>query len=159
MAIDCTLANGNLTLSSSEDRRVLDPTLLTPAESSNDSIATDTPNDEELLSFITHFDLIEGGPNTGQLIDDENIIAYNFPGEADEVIVLKYISIRNETYTDLWLRAPDGEMIFTSSLLLADTLSMRVNLPQTGDYQIFFTLTDRPQPADAVFTIEVERQQ
>lgn len=158
VAIDCTLPDGNLALSSGEDRRVLEPTLLTPADSPSD-IATDTPpDDEELLPFITHIDLIEGGPNTGQLIGDENIIAYNFLGDADEAIVLKYISIRNETYTDLWLRAPDGNMIFTSSLLLADTLSMRIILPQTGEYQIFFTLTDRPQPADAVFTIEVERE-
>ncbi len=158
VSVDCTLPDGNLALSSSEDRRELEPTLLTPVESPSET-ATDTPlDDEELLSFITHFDLIEGGPNTGQLIGDENIIVYNFPGETDEAITLKYISIRNETNTDLWLRAPDGEMIFTSSLLLADTLSMRVILPQTGNYQIFFTLTDRPQPADAVFTIEVERE-
>jgi hypothetical protein len=158
VSIDCTLPNGNLSLSSGEDRRVLETTLLTITNSPSDTVTDTPPDDEEgLPPFITQFDLIDGIPNTGQLMGDENAIAYTFSGEADEKITLSYMSIRGETSADLWLQAPDGQMIFTSSLLMAESLLMSLTLPQSGDYQIFFTLTDRPQPADAVFTIEVIR--
>ena len=159
LSIDCTLSNGNLSLSGSEDRRVLEPTLLSVSESPTET-ETDMPSDDDSFPpFVTQFDLIEGIPNTGQLKDDENAIVYMFSGNEDETITLNYDWIRGTTSTDLWLQTPDGQMIFTSSLLLADTLSMQLTLPLSGDYNIFFTLTERPQPADAVFTIEVIREE
>lgn len=159
VSIDCTLANGNLSLSSSEDRRVLEPTLLIAAEVASDTTIDTASDDNPPPPFVTPFDLIEGIPNTGQLKDDVIAIVYTFSGEENEAITLKYDWIRGTTSTELWLQSPDAQMIFTSSLLLAESLSMHLTLPQSGDYKIFFTLTERPQPADAVFTIEVIREQ
>jgi len=159
VSIDCTLSDGNLSLSSSEDRRELEPTLLTPSELPTE-IATNTPaEDHSIPPFVTPFDLIEGIPNTAQLKGEDIAIMYTFSGEENEVITLKYDLVRGTTSTDLWLQSPEKQMIFTSSLLLAESLSVQLTLPQSGDYQIFFTLTERPQPADAVFTIEVIREQ
>lgn len=156
LSVDCTLPDGNLALSSGENRRVLEPTQLSVP---NNGINPSTDTDVEPIDPFPTQALIEGIPNTGQLIDDQAIVGYTFEGTADERIILRYEAVRGESQLDLWLQAPDSEMIFTSSLLLADTLSLELTLPQSGEYTIYLTLTDRPQIADAVFTIEVLREE
>jgi len=166
LSIDCTLPDGSLALSG-DDRQVLEPTELSPTEndapppdtSDDDSTNTDDETDNETQPpFANPLELIEGLPNTGQLMGDEAIAAYTFVGDTDETITLAYQHLRGDSSLDIWLQSPDSEMIFTSSMLLAHSLSTQVTLPEAGHYTIYLTLTDRPQEADAVFTIEVLRE-
>lgn len=151
ISVDCILANGDLAISDSFNRRVLESTLLTVSDTIDDMPSSD--NDTSVA--VTQLDLIEDIPNTGQLRGNEPAIAYTFSGDADDVITVNYVRIRGEGNIDVELQAPDGEIIFASSLLLADGLSMAVRLLQSGEYQLVVALSDRSQDSENVFTIEV----
>ena len=143
LSLDCTLPDGNIAISDAGSRRVLEPTLL--SESSTDTEDETTPTN-----------LIEGVPNTGQFTPENNNIAYHFTGNFDETITLHYMRVRGEGIVNLALEAPDGEILFDSTLSISDTLSTQMALPQTGDYLL--SLTSDPDD-DIVFAIEVNREE
>lgn len=141
LSIDCTLPDGSLALSGGDTRRVFEPTQLSASES-------DT---SDTITIVSTIEIIEGLPNTGQLDADTTAITYLFSGENDETISLNYQRVRGEGNVALSIEAPDGEIMFSTSLLWADGLSVDLTLPQSGDYTINLT------GLDAVFTVEVVR--
>lgn len=141
LSIDCTLPDGSLALSGGDTRRILEPTQLSASES----------DDSETITVTSTIEIIEGLPNTGQLSDNNISMSYTFAGSTDETISLNYQRVRGEGNVELSIEAPDGDILFSSSLLLADGLSVDLTLPQSGGYRLYVS------GDDAVFTVEVVR--
>ena len=124
-------------------------------ESSADSAALPPPSADGTSDLVAlEYELIEGLPNTGQLTDTTPIVVYSFDGEADGSVTLSYNRVRGNSPVEMWVRAPEGNIIFNTTLDTTYALAADTTLPTDGTYRIFLALGGE---MDVVFTVEVVR--
>jgi len=164
LAVDCTLPDGDIAISGGDNRRVLSPTVLdadmeTVPDASDDEITmpdeiAEAEDDLPPDAIVPVSDVIEGIPNTGQVTINNPILAYAFMGDEDELVTLAYSRLRGDDGVELWMQAPDGDVVFGTTLDITSELSADLMLPQSGEYQVYFALTGE---TEVVFTVEVVR--
>jgi|GEM_PF-2265214 len=168
IAVDCTLPDGNLAISGSDNRKVLEATILdaemssTPVESAPSDDDSDTEPDEQPSDNddmpavdVPLTALIEGIPNTGQVTGENDIVAYSFDGAEGETVTLNFARVRGDAGLELWVQSSDDEVYFGATLDITNELSAVLTLPASDDYQLYLALVG---DEDVVFTVEVVRE-
>jgi len=165
ISVDCTLPDGNIAISGGDNRRVLQATVMDGDIESVSGASDDEMNIPDEIAeeadalpddiSVPVSDMIEGIPNTGQVTVDNPVLAYTFMGDEDEPITLTYSRLRGDDGVEVWMQAPDGDVVFGTTLDIASALSADLALPQSGEYQIYFALTGE---TEVVFTVEVARE-
>lgn len=165
ISVDCTLPDGSIAISGSDNRRVLQSTVLqadnmpvpdtTEPPPSTPEAPPPPSQDIPTVVDVPETALIEGIPNTGRVTVDPQIVAYTFEGQTDEAITLNFVRVRGDSHIDVWMTSPDGEARFGSTLEIVDELSAMMTLPDTGTFTVYVALIGEEE---VVFTVEVMRE-